>query len=480
MNSPEYYLAIDQGGHASRAIVFDQSANIISQSESPIDTHTPNPDWVEHDPQQLIHATFQAIESSLQTLGSDKQYIKAAGIASQRSSIACWNRNSGNALSPIISWQDRRQADWLQQFEDKSDSIHTRTGLFLSPHYGASKMRWCLDNISAVKQAQQNNQLVIGPMASFLAYHLIRQRPLLADPANASRTLLWNIETQDWDASLLQLFGINKDILPPCCASSGNFGHLDIDGLNIPMTVISGDQSAALFAWGKPKLQTAYINIGTGAFVQRPLTETKHSDKLLTSLAYKDGAYRCYTLEGTVNGAARALQWFAEQHAIKDIDIEQQVADCLNKPITPPLFINTTSGLGSPDWQTDIEPQFIGNGDIQARLLAIIESICFLIQRNLDEMEYSIDKPDNITISGGLSKLNGLCQRIADLSGINLIRPQQHEATATGLAYLIAARPLLWPAYKDSQTFTASNNPALKQRFQQWSTALDKIIADKT
>ncbi len=478
MSTPEYYLAIDQGGHASRAMVFDQSANIICQSENRIDTHSPNTGWVEHDPEQLISATFQAIQSSLKTLGADKKYLKAAGLATQRSSIACWNRHSGAALSPIISWQDRRQSEWLQQFQNKSEDIHNKTGLFLSPHYGASKMRWCLDNITAVKQAQQDKDLIIGPMASFLVYHLIRQRPLLADPANASRTLLWNIKTQDWDEQLLQLFGISKAILPPCQPSSGFFGHIDIDGFNIPMTVITGDQSAALFAWGKARPQTAYINIGTGAFVQRPLTEAMHSDKLLTSLAYKDDDYHCYSLEGTVNGAARALQWFAEQYAINDI--EKRVSDCLAKPVTPPLFINTISGLGSPDWQADIEPQFIGDGDANAKLLAVIESIVFLVQRNLDVMEKTINQPDSIIISGGLSKLEGLCQCIADLSGIKLIRPQEHEATASGLAYLIATRPLLWPGYKNTKTFTPGDNQALKQRFLQWNIALEKIITDKT
>ncbi len=478
MNKPEFYLAIDQGGHASRTIVFDQQANIICQSEEKIDTQTPKPGWVEHDPVQLISATCQAIQSCLQTLGADKQYIKAAGLATQRSSIVCWNRNNGEALSPVISWQDRRQAKWLQQFQKDSAFIHKKTGLFLSPHYGASKIRWCLDNITAVKQAQQNRQLVIGPMASFLAYHLIRQRPLLADPANASRTLLWNIETQNWDEKLLQLFGINKDILPPCQTSKGDFGQLNIDNTNIPMTVISGDQSAALFAWGRPKPQSIYINIGTGAFVQQPMADMQASPKLLTSMTYTDDTYHCYSLEGTVNGAARALQWFAEKFAIKDI--EKQVLDCLEKTVIPPLFINTISGLGSPDWKTEIEPRFIGTGNIEVMLVAVVESICFLIQRNLDEMEKTNSKPDNIIISGGLSKLDKICQQIADLSGLNVLRSQKHEATATGLAYLIASFPQCWPGFNQPKTFTPDNTQPIKQRYQQWSAALNKIIADKT
>ena len=194
-----YYLAIDQGGHASRAIVFDQQANIISQTEQPIQTFTPQPDRVEHDADEMIQATRQAIIDAVGLLGEEKKLLKAAGLATQRSSIACWNKQTGKPLSPILSWQDRRQAVWLSQFQHQSESIHAKTGLFLSPHYGASKMRWCLDNLAEVKQAFENHQLVIGPLASFLAYQLLTERPLVADPANASRTLLWNLHRQEWD-----------------------------------------------------------------------------------------------------------------------------------------------------------------------------------------------------------------------------------------------------------------------------------------
>ncbi|HHJ81064.1 MAG TPA: hypothetical protein ENJ65_05475 [Candidatus Tenderia electrophaga] len=478
MNALEYYLAIDQGGHASRAMVFDQNANIICQSEYSIETQTPKPGWVEHDPEQLIEATFRAIQSCLQTLGADKKRVKAAGLATQRSSIVCWNRDSGAALSAVVSWQDRRQAEWLKQFQGHNETIHRKTGLFLSPHYGASKIRWCLDTIAAVKQAQKNGHLAIGPLASFLAFRLLRQRPMLADPANASRTLLWNIATQDWDEDLLRLFGIDKAILPPCHSSRNNFGQLNIDGSNIPMTVMTGDQSAALFAWGTPTPQSIYINMGTGAFVQRPLDEYQSSHRMLTSLVYQDETYHCYSREGSVNGAARALQWFAEKFAIAEI--EKQVTDCLSTAVTPPLFINTVAGLGSPDWQAQIEPQFIGEGDSNSKLLAVIESIVFLIQRNLDAMAGTNHTANNIIISGGLATLDGLSQLIADLSGLDVLRPQEHEASATGLAYLIAARPKNWPALQQVKTFTPDKNLPLKQRYQQWSTALDKIIADIT
>ena len=471
-----YYLAVDQGGHASRAIVFDQQANIITQAEYAIQTFTPKPDWVEHDAQEMIQATRQAIIDALTQLGNEKKQIKAAGLATQRSSIACWNKQTGEALSPILSWQDRRQADWLAQYQAKAELIHNKTGLFLSPHYGASKLRWCLDNIKAVKQAQQHNQLTMGPLASFLAFHLLRQRPLLADSANASRTLLWNLNTNRWDDELLQLFGVPESLLPVCSFNRSNFGRLDIEACSIPLKVMTGDQSAALFAWGVPRADTAYVNIGTGAFVQRPLTKHLKSERLLSGVAYLDADFASYTLEGTVNGAARALQWYAELHDIKDI--EQAVTQAITSDETPSLFINTVSGLGSPDWQANFEPRFIGNGSRNAQLIAILESIVFLIQRNLEVMHQTTQKTENIVISGGLSNLDALCQRLADLSNICVKRPEEHEATAKGLAYLTAIRPAEWPKIGNCETFNPKPNPSLHQRFQRWSQILGQIIAD--
>lgn len=477
MNKSDFYLAIDQGGHASRAIVFDQQANIISQAEHVIQTFTPQPDWVEHDADEMVKATRRAINDAVNQLGQGKKLLKSAGLATQRSSIACWNKNTGKPLSAILSWQDRRQTKWLEQFQHHNTLIHKKTGLFLSPHYGASKMRWCLDNLDEVKQAYQSKQLMIGPMASFLAYQLLTEQPLLADPANASRTLLWNIKQQNWDEELLQLFGIPKMILPSSVTSRGQFGHLDIEGLKLPLEVITGDQSAALFAWGTPDPDTAYINIGTGAFIQRPLTSINFTERLLTGIAYQNDEYACHTLEGTVNGAARALQWYAEREHIKDL--ESRVEQALASKDTPALFINSVSGLGSPDWIADLEPQFIGNEETNAQLLAIIESIAFLLQRNLEVMLETTAKPEQIIISGGLSNLDGLCQRIADLTNCSVKRPVEHEATAKGLAYLIAVKPDNWPGCNQFNTFTPNTNLELKQRFEEWSQYLGQILSHK-
>jgi glycerol kinase len=476
--SNPYWLAIDQGGHASRAIVFDRQGNITAQAEMAIRTLTPHTDWVEHDAEEMVKSVEDAVCAVIDQLGAAKHQLISAGMATQRSSIVCWERQTGAALSPIISWQDRRQQQWLKQFSAHNKVIHHKTGLFLSPHYGASKLRWCLDNIEAVATAYKQENLCAGPLASFLAFRLLQERPFCIDPANASRTLLWNLHHNHWDAELCQLFGVPQQLLPRCTRTHEAFGHLVIDDQTLPLTIITGDQPAALFAWGKPRTDTTYINIGTGAFIQRPVTAPQPSDRLLSGIAYLDDKWRCYTLEGTVNGAARALQWLAQGHGIDDL--EQRLPEWLKGVAEPALFLNGVSGLGSPYWVANLPSRFIGDGDkpitLKEQAVAIVESIVFLIQRNLEEMEQSLPATTALRVSGGLANLDGLCQRLADITGRIIIRPATTEATARGLAFLIAGRPDAWQSAVQEQRFRPDTAPALQQRYQEWRQLLEHEI----
>ena len=464
-----YWLAIDQGGHASRAIVFDDDAHIIAQAERQIDTFTPKQDWVEHDASALLQATHEAIAAVMEDLGEAAADIRAAGLATQRSSIVCWNTRTGQALSPVLSWQDRRQAQWLTQFAAHETFIHQTTGLFLSPHYGASKMRWCLDNMPVVQQAMKDSELAIGPLASFLAFHLIDERPLVTEPANASRSLLLNIHSGEWDDRLLELFGVPRTILPSIRPNQTDFGHLSVAGHSIPLTTITGDQSAAIFAWGQPDKNSLYLNIGTGAFVQHMSDCLIEHDRLLSSPVFKKDNDCLFTLEGTVNGAARALQWFADRYQIEDL--EQQLPKWLNEGHEPPLFINAVSGVGSPFWLPEVDSHFIGEGDIPAKACAVVESVAFLMYANILEMPAR----QRIVLSGGLASLDGLCQMISDLSHCELVRPAQLEATACGLAFLCAQQPQSWPGIREHVCFSPKHAPALKQRFQKWRARMTAL-----
>jgi len=473
----DLFLALDQGGHASRAVLFDRRGRAIRAASVAIATHHPAPDRVEHDAEQVVESLHAALAEVLQYVDV-RQPLRAAGLATQRSSIVCWNRRNGRALSPVISWQDHRHASWLQGLHDAEPMIHDKTGLVLSPHYGASKLRWCLDHVPAVQQAQATDELTCGPLASFLSAHLTRYDTALVDPANAARTSLFNLAARDWDAELLQLFGIPAAVLPFCVPSRHHYGRIATTHGTVPLTVVTGDQAAALFGFGSPDPAVAYINIGTGAFIQRPLATRPPPSRLLTSLAYDDGVHRTYTLEGTVNGAGSALAWVCAQLQIAEINALAQLPGWLESETAPPLFLNGVGGLGSPYWTTTLIPQFSGVDSDAAKLVAVIESIAFLIQVNLEAMTTAgAPALHRVLVSGGLAQLDGLCQRLADLGGVEVARPRDVEATARGVASLAAGTDADFAAITDAKVFLPATHSRLTVRYHAWRGAMEDALS---
>ncbi|MFZ1623432.1 MAG: FGGY family carbohydrate kinase, partial [Gammaproteobacteria bacterium] len=305
------YLALDQGGHASRALVFDDAGQLLATGSVRIETLRTADGHIEHEPEALIASLNNAITIACKELPADSRIV-AAGLATQRSSMCCWQRGSAKALSPVISWQDRRNAVWLESLKPHAAMVREHTGLVLTPHYGASKMRWCLDHLPAVLAAHAAGELVMGPLASFITSRLLEGQPSLTDPANAARTQLWDPSTRDWSPELLELFGIARDDLPVPVTNRFAWGQLTTPLGPVPLTVVTGDQSAVPFALGALDAGTAYVNIGTGAFIQRALrNRMPEAQKLLVSVVWSDAGRVDYMLEGTVNGAGSALDWLA-------------------------------------------------------------------------------------------------------------------------------------------------------------------------
>ena len=472
ISSSSLYLCIDQGGHASRTIIYNHNGEIVTSAFCNIKTEHPAKHFVEHDANELIESIKKSLKQVIENLGEKKHQIVSAGIATQRSNVVCWDKKTGEALSPIISWQDRRNNEWLEQFRDKNEYIHKKTGLFLSPHYGASKLRWCIDHIPEVKEALNNNTLVFGPMASFIAFHLTKEKLLLADPVNASRTQLWNMKKHHWDDELLELFDIPLSALPHCVPSIHYYGTIELDELNIPLRLVTGDQSAAMYAYGHLQPDTAYINTGTGAFLSRssgPLA--LYSRRLLTSLIFRDSELRGdsqnhYVLEGTVNGAGSALDWLAKQYP--EINIYNKLSEWLDNVKIPPLFLNGISGLGAPFWLSTFTSRFDRKADLNEKAVAIIESIVFLLKSCLDEMSKLSSPPEQIQITGGLASIDGMNQRLADLSELPVYCPNECEATARGTAYLLAEQPSSWPETKTGTWFKPEDNSILRRRYDKW------------
>jgi glycerol kinase len=472
------YLALDQGGHASRALVFDAHGVAQARSLREVQVHHPQSDWVEQDPEDLVTSLLDAAREVLHELGERAAQVVAAGLATQRSSIVCWDRVTGQSLSPVISWQDRRAHAWLDRFAPHAEAIHATTGLMLSAHYGASKLRWCLDHLPAVAQAETEGRLAFGPLASFLIFRLTAEHNLAADPANAARTLLWNIQTMDWDEGLLHLFSIPQSALPPCVPTRHNFGHFVMGGQRIPLTIVNGDQSAALFAYGAPNANSAYINMGTGAFVQRMSGGYPgYQPRLLTGVVLHDGDQKVYVLEATVNGAGAALQWIEEDLGLEDIE-QQLPAWLAQNSVEPPLFLNGISGLGAPYWVADFESRFSAEAEPWQMVVGVAESIVFLLQVNLDLFQKLASPIEQITVSGGLTWYEGLCQRISDLSGLPLYRPAEYEATARGMAWLLAGKPKDWPETEFGVWFKPRANLALRARYERWQAAMHAALID--
>ncbi len=475
----DYYLAIDQGGHASRARLFDTKGHLIVEASRKIRTLHPSPYFVEHDPDELVSSVYHVIQRCLSDAHKQGITVSTAGLATQRSSIICWDKTTGAPLSNVISWQDRRAASWLRQFKEQQQYIHKITGLYPSPHYGVSKINWCLTNIPKVSVAHQEQRLIISPLASYLCHHLCTEQTIYSDPCNGSRTLLMNIKTNDWDDNLINIFNVPRCILPKLVPNKFDFGTIKTHQHTLPLTVVTGDQSAMPFHNGYPNKRAAYINIGTGAFIQRMIDEPTDSvSPLLSSIIYRDDQHCYYALEGTVNGAGSALSWF-ESEITKNSTWKTHFDFWLSAPSPSLYFINTVGGLASPYWLSQLSPRFIGEGSTSEQFCAVVESILFLIYKNLQTMEHQLEPASELILSGGLAVSDALCQRLADLSQTHVLRPKEKEATARGLCFLInSSKPHWKPSHSDQ--FKFKTDEALQQRYKQWCSHMQHVVNSYT
>lgn len=464
----QWFLAIDQGGHASRALVYDSEGALIDSTYCEIETLEKPGNIVEHDAKAFVASVRQALEELAGKLGNDLTHIKYAGLACQRSSIVCWNRETGESLSPIISWQDRRTGNDLARYSTHQKLIQNKTGLLLNPHYGASKMRWCLENLPAVTSAERQGTLIISPVASYLLYHLLEQRPIVVDPANAGRTLLYDYKQGNWSDELLTVFGISRATLPACVNSLHDYGSIKLNGHEIDLKLCTGDQSAAVFYSGMPQADSLYINAGTGAFVQQIQDSlfSNNNDGLLKSLVYMDKNQRLYVKEGTVNGAGRALHWYAQKTG--HLDYTEHLENWISHYDSPPLFLNAIAGVGSPFWAS-FDSHFDRKCSVEEGFVAIIESILFLLQSNI----HLFSGFQRIYISGGLSNSATFCQYLADLSGVVVCRQKVHEATAKGL-FMLSSNTAGSPEIE--QEFMPGENTQLNQRFARWQKEMIRIL----
>lgn len=476
----DYFLAIDQGTHSSRACLFDETGKLVSSKSKTISLKRINTSHVEQDADEIVESVMGVISALLDETSTDDKIV-ACGIAIQRSSVLAW-QSDGRAISPILSWQDTRGLRQLEKLNKHETEIQQLSGLPLSAHYGASKLNFLLNKFDRINSG--GTKLRISPLISYLLFHILEHHPYIVDHGNAQRTQLFGIKELNWSRQLTDLFGIPIKLLPDCVSVLSKYDtpHGFLSNTQIPVYAISGDQNAAIYGTGKLDSTTALVNLGTGAFVLRLLKHYKTSERQLSGIGYSEDENIQYIREATINGAGSALTWLEENH--KNSDIRNLLPVWLDDIKRPPVFINTIGGLGSPWWRNDIKPDFITTEnlsnevepDIATKAVSIIESIVFMIYANLDIM-HDEQTLTHLRISGGLSNLDGLCQRLANLSGLTVERLDQPDATARGVAWLAAGRPDGWSDVSFDQ-FIQDNDPELETRYRFFFEALSKSLKE--
>lgn len=493
------YLAIDQGGQSTRVAIYSGTGEQICCYSAACATthHKPEPslykssgyEHIEQNGAEILAGIRNCLQKIQLHLGDDITRIKAASFAGQGSSLLCWDNQTGAALTPVLSWQDIRGEPYLNNIPLTHQQTQQLTGLRLSPHYGATKMRWCLERDEKVIQAQKENRLSIGPIVSYIFWYLLDTRVRgyddalsLVDPGHAQRTLLWSLERNEWDQTLLDIFKIPREVLPHCLHHNSHFGNLQLGDHAIPFTASARDQGASLFARGLPESGTCYINIGTGAFIQR-LSENLHAPEglLVSPLWLPDNGFqksstdkKYYAWEATVNGAASAMSFIQEQTGLAVTPEEINTALELN-PAGDCYFLNAVGGLSAPYWRTDLQSHFSENLSAQEKILAWIESVIFQIVINVQLMN-ALGATQKIIISGGFSKADAVCQKIADLTKADVHRSDNADATVQGVACMAAGLPQSWKPILQEDVFTPQQNPALQQRFASWQVAMDNWL----
>jgi len=492
-------LAIDQGGQSSRVAVYKSNGEQLCCFSAECATNTiavenTTKSFIEQNGDDILSGIRECVQKIHALLGDDIYHISAAGFAGQGSSLLCWDNQTGSALTPVLSWQDIRGESYLHNFPFSHEQVQQLTGLRISPHYGASKMRWCIDHYPAVATALTNNTLSIGPIVSYIFWHLLHAKNNV-DPGHAQRTLLWNLSKNRWDKSLLEVFNIPASVLPECVYHNSNFGDLQIGDNKIPFTASARDQGASLFARGLPDKNACYINIGTGAFIQRVSEKLQAPEGLLVSPLWlpeplqevEVASPTCYleessviekrnlyAWEATVNGAASAIQYLQQQTGLEIIPSVINSALTLN-PSAPCCFLNAIGGLSAPYWRTDLRARFSDNLSADEKVLAWIESVIFQIVVNVELMN-ELGAAQKIYISGGLSKSDAVCQKIADLTQTPVYRSENTDATLQGIACMAAGIPMQWQPLIQDDVFAPQQNLQTHLRFTMWREEMTKWL----
>ena len=457
----EYILALDQGTTSSRAIVFDKQGQIRSVAQKEFTQVFPQPGWVEHDPNEIWSSQAGIAAEATAKMGINGKNIKAIGITNQRETTIVWNRETGMPVYNAIVWQDRRTAAYCDHLKSEglTELIRSKTGLIIDAYFSASKINWILNNVEGAKELAAEGKLAFGTVDSWLVWKFTRGNVHVTDVTNASRTMLYNIRTQQWDDELLRIFGIPASMLPQVKQSSEVYGETTttIFASKIPIAGIAGDQQAALFGQmciDKGMVKNTY---GTGCFMLMNIGDEFIASKnnLLTTVAWKINGKIQYAFEGSIFIGGAVVQWLRDGLGIIKASAEvEQLALTVNDT-GGVYFVPAFAGLGAPYWDPNARGTIVGltRGTTSAHIArAAIESIAYQTVDVLKAMEADAGLPiKELRVDGGATANNLLMQFQANLLGCKVIRPHIVETTALGAAYLAGLAVGYWENVEEIQ-----------------------------
>jgi glycerol kinase len=462
MNSDApYILAIDQGTTSTRAILFDSDAKPVASHSIELRQIYPANGWVEHDAQEIWHATLACCRSALK--GVPANDVVAIGITNQRETTVIWDRKTGAPLHNAIVWQDRRTADRCRALKARKwePKISAKTGLLLDPYFSGTKMEWLLDHIPGSRKRAEQGEVALGTIDSWLIYKLTGGKVHATDVTNASRTMLLNLKYLKWDSDLLKLFGIPAMALADVRDSAGSFGKTDeaLLGAAIPILGVAGDQQAAAFGqacFNPGEVKSTY---GTGCFalVNTGNKAPVSKNRLLATSAYRIGKKSVYAIEGSIFIAGAVVQWLRDALGVIRSAEEIEALARTAKDAQGLYFVPAFTGLGAPYWDPDARGAILGlTRDMGAAEIAraALDAVCFQTRDLLEAMAKDMKRsglraPKALKVDGGMVRNDWFCQRLADLTGLPVDRPMVTETTALGAAYLAGLAAGLFKDTKD-------------------------------
>ena len=439
----KFLVSIDQGTTSTRSILFDIKGNILFTSQFEFKQYFPKNGWVEHDPNEIWLTTIKSLKKVINKALKLKGKILSIGITNQRETTILWNKKTGKPIYNAIVWQDRRTEKYCEYLKKKKyeKKFREKTGLFIDPYFSATKIKWILQNVKQSKNLLKSNNLLFGTVDTFLIWKLTSGKKHLTEATNASRTLLYNINKNQWDTEIIKKLKIPINILPEVKNSADDFGITDkkIVGQNIPISAVLGDQQAAAVGQACFEKGSTKSTYGTGAFVlmNTGYKKINSKNKLLTTICYRLNNKNTYALEGSIFIAGAGIQWLRDKIKLINNAYETEKILKNTKSNNGVYIVPAFSGLGAPYWKPDARGLITGltrNSDWKSFVRATIESVAYQTNDLFDAMNKDGLKPNVVKIDGGMVVNNWFSQFLSDIIDLKIIRPKIQETTALGVA----------------------------------------------